>query len=661
LANNVKVVISGENQFKKTFEEINSSFDSLKHAAESFLVGFGVERAIEGMAELTMKVVDSEVEFGKLAQKTGTTVESLSGLGYAAKLSEVPMDTLAKGLERLSKAMVGLEDSPQAKGAGAALAKLGISVKDATGQLKGSDQVFLEIADRFAHMKDGAEKTGLAMQIFGKSGAELIPVLNRGRDGLSELKAEAEKLGITLNDQTIAKAEEFRESLTKLELSAQAVEREFVDGMMPGLTKLSEVFLALKVNSASAEESLAHWAGRMIGDGAKELWKDFLGMGIALNELKLKWDLNFRTDQLAQARIDLMGFQDQYRALMGEFDKHPDGLVSGLFGRDPAKFDEAIARVNKAFPVFAKTVTSTLGDTGKEVDAQYEKWSRFMDLLAYTSAETDAVLKKMQGHRGDVGTLDKDLADVNGRIASLQKLLAEHPGELLPDVVRDLEKAKAEADLLKQAIEDASKPPDFKGQLPGGIGIGDIPINDPSKTGDLEKQAKQMHDIHDLWLKLGSDVGDQIKQAALYGRSWKDVIKTLLIDIGMAIIQFELLKYAEQSAGGGSGSGSAGGLFGAIVTGIFGGKKAGGGPVTGSTPYLVGEVGPELFVPSTSGTIIPNSAMRNTGGGGLETMRVELVVTSDTDLKIQRATARMRDQAIAASVALVRERQLRSI
>jgi hypothetical protein len=256
--------------------------------------------------------------------------------------------------------MVGLEDSPQAKGAGAALAKLGISVKDATGQLKGSDQVFLEIADRFSRMKDGAEKTGLAMQIFGKSGAELIPVLNRGRDGLAELKAEAEKLGVTLNDQTIAKAEEFRQALTKLELSAQAVEREFVDGMMPGLTKLSEVFLALKVNSASAEESLAHWAGRMIGDGAKGLWKDFLGMGIALNELKLKWDLNFRTDQLAQARIDLMGFRTNTERWWTNLISIRMVSLGGCSVAIPRSSMKLIAKVNKAFPVFAKAVRSTL-------------------------------------------------------------------------------------------------------------------------------------------------------------------------------------------------------------------------------------------------------------------------------------------------------------
>jgi hypothetical protein len=57
-------------------------------------------------------------------------------VAYAAKLNEVPVEAMAKGLEKLSKAMLGLEDSPQAKGAGAALQRLGISVKDAAGNLK---------------------------------------------------------------------------------------------------------------------------------------------------------------------------------------------------------------------------------------------------------------------------------------------------------------------------------------------------------------------------------------------------------------------------------------------------------------------------------------------------------------------------------------------
>lgn len=62
--------------------------------------------------------------------------------------------------------------------AGKALAALGISATDAAGQVKGVDEVMIAVADKFAAVQDGRAKTAIAMQLFGKSGAQLIPTLN---------------------------------------------------------------------------------------------------------------------------------------------------------------------------------------------------------------------------------------------------------------------------------------------------------------------------------------------------------------------------------------------------------------------------------------------------------------------------------------------------
>jgi hypothetical protein len=135
-------------------------------------------------------------------------------------------------------------------------------------------------------------------------------------------------------------------------------------------------------------------------------------------------------------------------------------------------------------------------------------------------------------------------------------------------------------------------------------------------NGPLEKQAENMKKIHDLWQQLGADIGDQVKQAALYGRSWGDVLKALIIDIGMAIIKFELLKHAEDDASDSNGSGGGGGFGGGTLRRDPGrdlfGKHASGGGVMAGMPYLVGENGPELFTSPASGSIVPNYML---GGG----------------------------------------------
>jgi archaellum component FlaC len=669
--NKVKVIIAGENQFAGVFNELNGNFATLKHAAESFLVGFGVERAVEALSELTMHVVDTEVEFGKMAQKTGTTVDALSGLAFAAKLNEVPVESMAKGLEKLSKAMLGLEDSPQAKGAGLALQKLGISVKDAAGNLKSSDTVFTEIAARFSRMKDGAEKTGLAMQIFGKAGAELIPVLNRGEEGLAALKEEAEKLGIVLTDESIANAEQFKETLIKLEATTDAAKRQFVAGLLPALTSTAEALLTLKVNAAGADESIAHMMGRWSASTLTFVRDSFLGIGYALNELKLQSDIHggipfWRKDEIAQARIDLMGLQDDYKKLMHVVEEKPkESIVSNLFGADWEKFDQAMKKINAANPF--TPLTKAAKDLGDQIDPILDKFYKLTEQISFFGDVTAAALKKVEAHHAEMATLDQDIDMLQKRFKALKEFLDSHPGEYFPEVAKQAEDVKKKIEDLqkeKDKLEAEVKKTGESGvpQMPGGMTPQDVPINVPN--GPLEKQAEKMKKIHDLWQQLGADIGDQVKQAALYGRSWGDVLKALIVDIGMAIIKFELLKHAEDdasdSSGSGGGGGFGGGIFGAILGGLFG-KHASGGGVMAGMPYLVGENGPELFTSPASGSIVPNYML---GGGasaaGMGKLDVVLHVTSDVDLKIQKAMVRAANLGTAQAVNVIQERKLRT-
>jgi hypothetical protein len=64
--------------------------------------------------------------------------------------------------------------------------------------------VLLDLAERFKAMPDGAEKSALAGQIFGEAEAELIPFLNQGRDGITELTDELRSLGIEMSDESAA-------------------------------------------------------------------------------------------------------------------------------------------------------------------------------------------------------------------------------------------------------------------------------------------------------------------------------------------------------------------------------------------------------------------------------------------------------------------------
>ena len=177
-------------------------------------------------------------------------IEQLSRLKYAADLSDVSMESLGTSLSILSKKMV-------AAGAGGKAAEvfadLGISVRDATGNMRSTEVVLGEVADRIAAMPDGAEKTALAMRVFGKAGAELIPLLAGGSAGLREMAAEADAMGLVIDEKTGKAAEGFNDNLTRLKAVMTGVATQIMAALAPALESLS----AWVVDAARAFQNLS--------------------------------------------------------------------------------------------------------------------------------------------------------------------------------------------------------------------------------------------------------------------------------------------------------------------------------------------------------------------------------------------------------------------
>ena len=155
---------------------------------------------------LTKHAIDTADEFAKMSQKVGVSVETLSGLSFAAKLAGTDIGTVERGLGLLSR---NLDDTSQGVGEAKESFKfLGISAVDMGGNLRSTDDVLFEMADKFKAMPDGTKKTALAMDILGKSGKDLIPLLNSGADGLRDMLGEADSLGqvMSTRDSTISRA-----------------------------------------------------------------------------------------------------------------------------------------------------------------------------------------------------------------------------------------------------------------------------------------------------------------------------------------------------------------------------------------------------------------------------------------------------------------------
>ena len=335
---NTQIKITATDQASAVFGKVAGEAGKLGGAVQSLGGSFAAlgSVAVAGVSAISFasKIQDAinlADSFNKLSQKTGVAVEDLSKLNYAAGLADVSTEALSVGLKKLN---VNISAAGNGSKEQAALFKaLGVSVKDAAGNMRSADKVFADLADVFAGSADGANKTAIAVALLGKNGADLIPLLNGGKGALKDLGDEAKKLGIVLGADFAKNAEEFNDNLHKLQLSGQGL---FV-------TLGSDLVKALgNAGKAAAEAAIEHskLAGVLAGldvlfHGDKQFQADkaFVGEVDALME---------KEGQLARLRASGAKVTDaRVVALQAE--------VSGLKGlvAQTQAYRDALSGVNK--------------------------------------------------------------------------------------------------------------------------------------------------------------------------------------------------------------------------------------------------------------------------------------------------------------------------
>jgi uncharacterized protein YidB (DUF937 family) len=216
---------------------LRQKFDGLQGAAKSLTGQSGFLASslrtlapvatIGGIGALVEKTIAAGDAMHDMAQRTGVSVESLAKFKKAATTTGTDLDSVAKSLAKLSKGLY--EAGTTGKGTAAeALKTLGISAKDATGALKSADQITLEIADKFKAMPDGVTKTALAMQLFGKSGAEMIPLLNMGGQAIDKLK-------VRMTSAFAEKADQYSDKMATLSSKVGGLAADITIALLPAL------------------------------------------------------------------------------------------------------------------------------------------------------------------------------------------------------------------------------------------------------------------------------------------------------------------------------------------------------------------------------------------------------------------------------------------
>ena len=150
------------------------------------------------LAPLVMAVkqfADAGSALDDMSQRTGASVEALSGLGYAAKMSGAELEDVEKGLRTMQKGLAAGDTGFE---------KLGLSIESLKGL--SPDEQMKVIADKLAAIEDPGERAAAAMDIFGKSGANLMPLLSGGSQGINGLISEADSLGVIMSGEAASSA-----------------------------------------------------------------------------------------------------------------------------------------------------------------------------------------------------------------------------------------------------------------------------------------------------------------------------------------------------------------------------------------------------------------------------------------------------------------------
>ena len=173
-----------------------------------------------------------------MARGAGIGVEAFQKLAYAGRMSGVETEKLSASLVKFDRMVA--EATGGNKTYMQTFEDLGIKIKDSAGNLRQPNEIFEDVADIFHNTEDGIGKTALAVELFGKSGADLIPMLNDGKACLKAFYAEAERLGLALSNEMIAKGDAFSDQLENIGEQVKGVKLQLGAALIPALSAATE-------------------------------------------------------------------------------------------------------------------------------------------------------------------------------------------------------------------------------------------------------------------------------------------------------------------------------------------------------------------------------------------------------------------------------------
>ena len=451
---------------KNTVAGAMQSIQKSASMAATALGAIGVGLSVAAFSGWIRSAIDAADETNKMAQKIGVAVKDVAGLQLAFRQAGIEGGALQTSMSKLSVAIANGND---------ALVAMNINTRNTDGTLKSTRQVLGEVADKFASYEDGASKTALAVQLFGKAGADLIPLLNAGADSLDQFDEMARKLGLTLTDETAARAEKFNDTLDLMGQGFKGIAMQVAADMLPTLEGLADQFF-----SSMTE-----------GDRLKRIAE---GLSLGLKGLYITVVLVYEAVETMVDTLVTAGRQI-YAVMSGDI-QGAMKLGTEWSGRMKSNWTTALDEVNKAWNANGSTAVSTM----TAITAASKKQAPYVSDA--TKKQTDELKKQEEAYLKLMTSIDEKIATNKLEVNASEKLTESQKLEV--KYTTDLE-----AGTLKLT---KSQQDNLFAKLKGLKATEDAVALAKLEKDILDDSAKSNLAVYDALIKKNKSIQDEIEK-----------------------------------------------------------------------------------------------------------------------------------------------------
>ncbi len=229
-----------KNSLKDVRDELEKTAKSGKDLKDRIVITTGdIYNALTGITrKFTASLGGIGDQFDKMAQRTGLSTTALSEYGHAARLCGADVGTI-EGAVRSMQARISDANAGMAK-AQKTFERLGVDFTELSGL--SPEEQFDALSKAVASVVDPTERAALAMKVFGSDGQRLLPMFNSGAKGLEDMREEARRLGVSIDEQSAKMGAEFVDATTRMKEALTGASLAIARQITPIVTSASNRF-----------------------------------------------------------------------------------------------------------------------------------------------------------------------------------------------------------------------------------------------------------------------------------------------------------------------------------------------------------------------------------------------------------------------------------